>query len=298
MIGDLTSSPEPIEIKLFSQDPDLLEAVGAARSARRIKKIQGRRRRQGRHREHHQRTRRRDHGRSRSSRRAPASRRRRSSSTPARFCRANPPPRRWSSTTAPTPSASASRPTRARRSMQIQQHHDHQLDRQDRHARLAGRFSERGRARPKSAARICSAIVAVTGRFEGVSLGTGIATRAEGRRRSAPAARHPRGVRRHLRRAAEVVPRSAASCWRSPSFWSSSCCCSSSALRRARRDPRVGAALHLRRVPRAAGHRNDVQHLVVHGPDHGHRHRRQERHSAARCRPALPRRRIFRARTP
>ena len=30
MIGDLTSAPEPIEIKLFSQDPDAAEAVGAA----------------------------------------------------------------------------------------------------------------------------------------------------------------------------------------------------------------------------------------------------------------------------
>ncbi len=29
MIGDLTSSPEPIEIKLFSQNPDAAENVGA-----------------------------------------------------------------------------------------------------------------------------------------------------------------------------------------------------------------------------------------------------------------------------
>ena len=29
MIGDLTSAPEPIQIKLFSPDAELLEAVGA-----------------------------------------------------------------------------------------------------------------------------------------------------------------------------------------------------------------------------------------------------------------------------
>ena len=29
MIGDLTSSPEPIEIKLFSPDPDAAEEMGA-----------------------------------------------------------------------------------------------------------------------------------------------------------------------------------------------------------------------------------------------------------------------------
>ena len=28
MIGDLTSAPEPVVIKLFAQDPDLLEQVG------------------------------------------------------------------------------------------------------------------------------------------------------------------------------------------------------------------------------------------------------------------------------
>ena len=60
-------------------------------------------------------------------------------------------------------------------------------------------------------------------------------------------------------------------------------------FRRADRDPLLGAALHLRRVPGAAGHGHDVQHLVVHGADHGDRHRGQERHSAARRRPEVPR---------
>ena len=88
MIGDLTSAPEPIAIKLFSQDPALLDEwapqVGDA-----IKKLPGVV----------------DvldgientisgpatlfQGRSRQSRRAPDSRRRRSSSTPAPSCRAS-----------------------------------------------------------------------------------------------------------------------------------------------------------------------------------------------------------------
>ena len=45
------------------------------------------------------------------------------------------------------------------------------------------------------------------------------------------------------------------------------------------------------RVSGAAGHRHHLQHLVVHGFDHGDRHRGQERNSAARRRPAFPRRR-------
>jgi CzcA family heavy metal efflux pump len=40
MIGDLTSSPEPIEIKLFSPDPDVLKKWGP-KVGERIKKIQG-----------------------------------------------------------------------------------------------------------------------------------------------------------------------------------------------------------------------------------------------------------------
>ena len=42
MIGDLTSSPEPIEIKLFAPDPALLKKW-APKVADQIKKIQGRR---------------------------------------------------------------------------------------------------------------------------------------------------------------------------------------------------------------------------------------------------------------
>ena len=55
MIGDLTRAPEPIQIKLFSQDPKLLEQW-APRVADAIgKKIDGRGRYAQRHRKHHQR---------------------------------------------------------------------------------------------------------------------------------------------------------------------------------------------------------------------------------------------------
>ena len=62
------------------------------------------------------------------------------------------------------------------------QHHDHQqLHRQDGDAGLAGRVSGRSRADGNSSARICSGDVAVTGRFEGVSLGKGMEAGAAGR---------------------------------------------------------------------------------------------------------------------
>ena len=41
MIGDLTSAPEPIVIKLFSEDPDRAARVGAEGRPTAIKKIQG-----------------------------------------------------------------------------------------------------------------------------------------------------------------------------------------------------------------------------------------------------------------
>src|SRR5262249_33765784 len=53
----------------------------------------------------------------------------------------------------------------------------------------------------------------------------------------------------------------------------------------------LGAALHVGRIYRSVDHRRDVQHLVVHGADYGHRHRGEERHSVTRCRSEVPRRR-------
>ena len=55
MIGDLTSAPEPIQIKLFSPDPALLEKW-APRVADAIRKDPGRGRCAERNRKHHQRS--------------------------------------------------------------------------------------------------------------------------------------------------------------------------------------------------------------------------------------------------
>ena len=77
MIGDLTGAPEPVVVKLFSPDADLLEHVGAAggRGARegQDRRQDADRRRRGRHREHDQRAGRRLHGESPKPRSAPAS---------------------------------------------------------------------------------------------------------------------------------------------------------------------------------------------------------------------------------
>ena len=60
MIGDLTGAPEPVVVKLFSPDPDLLSTLGAAgrRGAREgdDRRQDADRRRRGRHREHDERT--------------------------------------------------------------------------------------------------------------------------------------------------------------------------------------------------------------------------------------------------
>ena len=116
MIGDLTSAPEPVVIKLFAQDPELLHAVGAE-VGERDQEDTRRGGRAGRNREHHQRPR---HGvqcGSGRSPRAPASPPRRWSWMPAPCCRASRRRRPWWSTTAPTPSACAS-PTRPARSLE------------------------------------------------------------------------------------------------------------------------------------------------------------------------------------
>ncbi len=59
-------------------------------------------------------------------------------------------------------------------------------------------------------------------------------------------------------------------------------------LRRPGGDSVVGVAVDLGRVPGAAGHGRDLQHRLVHGADHGDRHRGEERHSAPRCQRPLP----------
>ena len=58
-------------------------------------------------------------------------------------------------------------------------------------------------------------------------------------------------------------------------------------------DPVVGDSLDIGRVLRAAHHPDDVQPVVVHGAHHGGRNRRQEWHPAARCERAVPGNRIL-----
>ena len=97
------------------------------------------------------------------------------------------------------------------------QHRDHQqLHRQDRDARLAGRVPGRSRANRNSFAKICSADIAVTGRFEGISLGKGMEMVQQMVAGHARAARHSSGLRRYLRRTAKVLPAIFSSCSCSP----------------------------------------------------------------------------------
>ena len=81
------------------------------------------------------------------------------------------------------------------------------------------------------------------------------------------AARAPARAGSRLRRAAHRVPQ----------------------LLRAHRHPHLIRAVHRRRRRRAPDHRNHLQRRQLHGTHHGHRHRRQKRHPAARRRRALSR---------
>ena len=114
--------------------------------------------------------------------------------------------------------------------------------------------------------------VAVTARLEGTDLGTGYFRSPEGNCRSAFAGRYSSGIRRHLQRAAAVFSRP--------------CICSSprrgvgflcSALRvwqlcSAARDIGFRVAVNVGRFYCLADHPNDFQHFLFHGDDHGDRH--------------------------
>ena len=110
---------------------------------------------------------------------------------------------------------------------------------------------------------------------------------AEGRRRPASARLDSRRVRRHLRRAAAIVSRSddGAAAGNPAGVRGAALRVSNSGG--AAGDSLVGAAVHVRRFSGAAHHAHDFQHCVVHGIDHGDRHRGQEWHSAAGRRSAV-----------
>ncbi len=115
---------------------------------------------------------------------------------------------------------------------------------------------------------------------------------AAGHRRFEAAAEHPRAIRRAVRGAAASRSRTFASCWCWPCVLVFIVLLFEFGNFAAPLAVLASALLSTCGVfAGAAGHRDHVQSLVVHGADHGDRHRGQERHSAARCRPEVPRRR-------
>ena len=238
-------------IKLFSQDPGAARDVGAA-SGDAIKKIAGRRRRA--------RTASRTPSAARRpcSRwiprwpRAPASRRRRSNWTPAPSCRAS---RRHAPVVVndraytirvrfPAIDARVARCHREHAARQLDRAGPRRSARWPRSRRLPGQTEIRRENLQRD--------VAVTARLEGVDLGTGIAAVQKTVAGSASAAVDPRRVRRHLRGAAEIVPRSAVRAAAGDRAGLHRAAVRVRQLRRADRDPLVGAALDLGRVSRAA----------------------------------------------
>ena len=125
-------------------------------------------------------------------------------------------------------------------------------------------------------------LVEVTARLEGVDMGTGVAAvqKAVADLKLPPSIRVEYGgtyreqqksfrdlARRARARGRADLPRAAV---RVP------------IVHAAGRDSVVGDSVDIGRLSRAARHTHDLQRRVVHGPDHGDRHRRQERHPAAR----------------
>ncbi len=125
-------------------------------------------------------------------------------------------------------------------------------------------------------------LVVVTGRLEGSDLGTRNGQGQADGRRPALARLCARGVRRHLRGAAEILPRFAAraAAGAGAGLWRAAYRVPQ--LSRAHRHSHFVSALHLRRDSGVARHPHHLQCRLVHGAHHGDRHRGQERHSAAR----------------
>ena len=295
MIGDLTGAPEPVVVKLFSPDAELLATwapqVAEALAKVKIGGVTPDRRRRGRHREHDERPGGSFHGQSRSrrSRRIHAGRARhdwRGDGGRRAGARAGAHQR------PAVPRARAVPAVGARVARVDEQHDARELDGIDRDAggahddrRAAGTDRDPPRE-PSAAGRSDRA----AGRRRH---GNGNRRRPEDRGRPEAAAVDPRRVRRHVQRAAEIIPRShdragaghRADLPRAP--------VRVPIVHAACGHSLVGDPLDVRGVLRAAHHADDVQRVVVHGPDHGGRHRRQERHPAARREREVPRGRIL-----
>ena len=203
MIGDLTSAPEPVVIKLFSQDPALLEQLGPARWA-----IPSRRFRAWWTCSMASRTPSAVPPRSstwtRWSRRAPDSTPQEVELDASAMLQGEP-------ATAPVVVNDRSYTIRvrfpARRApiaRRHPQHHAGQRHRQDRHHRLAGHHDRNSRP-DRNPPRQPAAQRAGDRAFRKHEPGRRHDKGAAGHRRPEPAARHPRAVRRPVRRAAEIV---------------------------------------------------------------------------------------------
>ena len=133
-------------------------------------------------------------------------------------------------------------------------------------------------------------LVVVTGRLEELGPRHRDGQGQTDRRRPSLARLGARRVRRNLRGAAEVLPRPVARAATGAGVGLRRAPHRVSKLSRAHRNSHLVGALRLRRDPGAARYRDHVQCRLVHGAHHGHRHRGQERHPSARRRRKVPRR--------
>jgi len=132
--------------------------------------------------------------------------------------------------------------------------------------------------------------VVVSARLEGVDLGTGIASV----KRSVEQLHLPSSirvvVRWNLPGATEIISGSRPHARSGGGAGLHCFAVRVSDVCRAPCDSYLGRALDLRSVPRPADHPHYLQYFVFHGDDHGDGHRGEERYFTARCRAEIPRR--------
>ena len=129
--------------------------------------------------------------------------------------------------------------------------------------------------------------VAVTARLEGLNLGAGMAAVQKVVDGLGIPPGDARGIWRDVRGAATIVPGSGIRAGAGGIAGVHRAAVRIRQLRGTGGDSGFGATLHVRRVSGAVGDWNDFQYLVVHGTDHGDRDRGEERHSAAGCGPEI-----------